>query len=715
MRRAGLVFLFFALTACHGAKSEPSAHSAAPKQPPASAEVATRTLRTAEIRRDSAAIGETALSSRDLTVRRAAARALARIADARSVELLSLAIADEDAEVSAWAAYGLGFACRGRETKTVHTLVARAASLDEHAQARAPLASPSEAIADALGRCGGAEAESTLRSWLSGPQARAEAAALGLGRLATESGRLSDVTLVLLLEAADRPQNPLVNALYPCTRLSSFNASTEARVRTLALRLIGNQSPGAELAVRALGRTGDEGISALGALLADPKQAASLRAEAARELSALGNPGQRALWAAFDTLSATTPSDADLQAASYGAFSALFDALNAPILSSGSKLQALAELSLGSSDNPSLKRRKLHLRCGAAALLAGKNYQNARLLACDASPDSPVRELNVLRAIAGDKLVGSRKQAYLSRAAAKDDLLREAALALLSEHAELAESYRVLAAALSAKSLGVVAGAAHVLSSYPERAARVNDATSDAHAAPNPDSSVVQALTQAYARASARHNIEVQSLLLDTIGALQVLSLKEAVNQACTSDNPTLREHAEKSLHLLGEQARRCDKFAPSSGANPAEPPAQTDLLTLETDAGSLTLKLDAAFAPNAVARVVALAQAGFYDGIVIHRVVPGFVAQFGDPSSDGYGGDEQPPLRCETSPIAFGVGAIGVALAGRDTGSSQLFVTLGRYPHLDGEYAWLGEAGPGWDRVAAGDRILHATVSAGR
>jgi cyclophilin family peptidyl-prolyl cis-trans isomerase len=186
------------------------------------------------------------------------------------------------------------------------------------------------------------------------------------------------------------------------------------------------------------------------------------------------------------------------------------------------------------------------------------------------------------------------------------------------------------------------------------------------------------------------------------------------VTEACTSDNPTVREHAEKSLHLLGEQARRCDKFTPSSAKDAAAPPpGQKTLLTFETDVGTLTLKLDATLAPNAAQRIVTLAQAGFYDGLLLHRVVPGFVAQFGDPTGDGYGGDDKPPLRCETSPVAFDVGAVGVALAGRDTGSSQLFVTLGRYPHLDGEYAWLGQAGPGWDRVAAGDRILHVTTSA--
>jgi cyclophilin family peptidyl-prolyl cis-trans isomerase len=704
-----------ALAACRGTERDASTHSAVPERAPAGAPIDVRTLRAAEARRDSAALGEAALSSRELPVRRAAARALARIADARSVELLSLALSDEDADVSTWAAYGLGFACRGRETKTVHALILRAASLDEQARSSAPLSSPSEAIAAALGRCANAEAESTLRAWLTGPKVRAEAAALALGRVATQNGKLSDATLVALLEAADRAQDPLANALYPCTRLTAFNESTESRIQALAEGVIAKRGPGLELAVRALGRTGDAGKAALGVLLADAKQDPNLRAEAARELSALGSASQPALWAAFDALAASLPSDADLQSARYGVFSAVLDALAPPILSSGSKLQALTELPIAGQDAVSTKRRKVHLRCGAAALLAGTNYQSARLLACDPSSESTARELSVLQVIGRAKLRGSRKQAYLSRTAATDNALREAALGLLAEHGELAEAYRVLADALTAKSLGVVASAAHVLASYPERAARVSATNADARSAPNPDPSIVQALTQAYAATHARHNVEVQSLLLDAIGALQILSLKEAVTQACTSDNPTLREHAEKSLHLLGEQARHCDKFALGSDANARDPIAQKMLLTLETEAGTLTLKLDASLAPSAVARIAALVQAGFYDGVAVHRVVPGFVAQFGDPSGDGYGGDDQPPLRCETSPVAFGPSSVGVALAGRDTGSSQLFVTLGRYPHLDGEYAWLGEAGPGWDRIAPGDRILHASVSDAR
>jgi len=113
---------------------------------------------------------------------------------------------------------------------------------------------------------------------------------------------------------------------------------------------------------------------------------------------------------------------------------------------------------------------------------------------------------------------------------------------------------------------------------------------------------------------------------------------------------------------------------------------------------------------PMDAARFVALARAGFYKGIIVHRVVPGFVVQLGDPGGDGYGGSGE-LLRCETSPVPFARLDVGVALAGRDTGSSQIFVALARVPHLDGEYARVGRAEGDWDAVAEGDAITDATV----
>jgi cyclophilin family peptidyl-prolyl cis-trans isomerase len=97
---------------------------------------------------------------------------------------------------------------------------------------------------------------------------------------------------------------------------------------------------------------------------------------------------------------------------------------------------------------------------------------------------------------------------------------------------------------------------------------------------------------------------------------------------------------------------------------------------------------------------------------MVVHRVVMGFVSQFGSPTSDGYGGAPGAlPMPCETSPLHFGAWRVGVALAGRDTGTSQLFVTHASYPHLDGRYAQIGTATGPWDALVDGDRIVRAKL----
>jgi cyclophilin family peptidyl-prolyl cis-trans isomerase len=126
-----------------------------------------------------------------------------------------------------------------------------------------------------------------------------------------------------------------------------------------------------------------------------------------------------------------------------------------------------------------------------------------------------------------------------------------------------------------------------------------------------------------------------------------------------------------------------------------------------------MTLLLDATIAPVAVARIVDLARAGYYDNMVVHRVVPGFVTQLGAPFGDGYGGPAgKPSLRCETSPLPFEPLTVGIALSGRDTGSSQLFVMHARHPHLDGQYAWIGRATGPWASFVDGDVVHKASVA---
>jgi cyclophilin family peptidyl-prolyl cis-trans isomerase len=96
---------------------------------------------------------------------------------------------------------------------------------------------------------------------------------------------------------------------------------------------------------------------------------------------------------------------------------------------------------------------------------------------------------------------------------------------------------------------------------------------------------------------------------------------------------------------------------------------------------------------------------------MAIHRVVPGSVVQLGDKVGDGYGGSGKPPLPTETAPLEFQRYFVGMALAGRDTGSSQIFVTLTQEPALYGDYPVLGWADSDWSMVAEGDVVERVEI----
>jgi len=111
------------------------------------------------------------------------------------------------------------------------------------------------------------------------------------------------------------------------------------------------------------------------------------------------------------------------------------------------------------------------------------------------------------------------------------------------------------------------------------------------------------------------------------------------------------------------------------------------------------------------------LARRGFYDGLPFHRVVPGFVVQGGDPRGDGSGGPGY-TLRCEIGQRFYGRGAVGMALAGKDTGGSQFFVAESPQPHLDGGYTIFGWVASGMDaveKIRPGDLIEKVEIWSGR
>ena len=125
-----------------------------------------------------------------------------------------------------------------------------------------------------------------------------------------------------------------------------------------------------------------------------------------------------------------------------------------------------------------------------------------------------------------------------------------------------------------------------------------------------------------------------------------------------------------------------------------AAPALAAEKITIETnDKCSFTIALRADLATAHVAQVSKLAAAGFYDGIVFHRVIDGFMAQTGDPTGTGMGGSEEPDIKAEFSKEHFGRGAVGMARSNDpDSANSQFFIMFADGGFLDGSYTVLGK-----------------------
>ena len=125
-----------------------------------------------------------------------------------------------------------------------------------------------------------------------------------------------------------------------------------------------------------------------------------------------------------------------------------------------------------------------------------------------------------------------------------------------------------------------------------------------------------------------------------------------------------------------------------------AAPSFAADTMMVETSKNcSFTIKLRADVAPNHVAQVTKLAAAGFYDGVVFHRVIPGFMAQTGDPTGTGMGGSKEPDIKAEFNKEHFGRGAVGMARSSDpDSANSQFFVMFADGGFLDGQYTVFGQ-----------------------
>jgi cyclophilin family peptidyl-prolyl cis-trans isomerase/HEAT repeat protein len=182
---------------------------------------------------------------------------------------------------------------------------------------------------------------------------------------------------------------------------------------------------------------------------------------------------------------------------------------------------------------------------------------------------------------------------------------------------------------------------------------------------------------------------------------------KDADADARQAIRDALRQLAGRAFADSLELANRPSARSAEYSQDFAEAPPETSAV-LHTQAGVIVWRFLGREAPQTVRNFVRLARRGYFDGLVVHRVVPDFVIQDGDPTGTGSGGPGW-TIRCEYNQQRYESGQVGMALSGKDTGGSQWFITLAPQPHLDGKYTIFAHVTRGLEvarRITQGTRI---------
>jgi peptidylprolyl isomerase len=176
---------------------------------------------------------------------------------------------------------------------------------------------------------------------------------------------------------------------------------------------------------------------------------------------------------------------------------------------------------------------------------------------------------------------------------------------------------------------------------------------------------------------------------------------------------------------LVRRKSKRSRDIAaaiPIGAAKMTQETNMADKLTLTLESGDVIIKLRPDLAPGHVERITELANEGFYDGVVFHRVIPGFMAQGGDPTGTGMSGSDKPDLKAEFNSEPHVRGTCSMARTqAPDSANSQFFICFDDAHFLDGQYTVWGQVESGMENVDAlpkGEpprepgKIVKATVS---
>ncbi|HEX6739892.1 MAG TPA: HEAT repeat domain-containing protein [Vicinamibacteria bacterium] len=624
------------------------------------------------------------LSDPDRSVRRRAALAAGRVADAALVPALITRMNDPEPEVRQMCAFALGLI---GDTRAAERLAAALADPDPVVKARS---------AEALGRVGGPRASPALVKFIQDTLPR-EGGVLtirgddpGSERDPWLGLRLALFALVKLKDTAAAEQ-VLLSSGRP---RFDWWASSWAAMRlehaplrpVLAAAVAANDPLSRALGARGLGAIKDPGAAELlTPLLRDGDERVVVAA-----LRALGAAGDaRGAAAAASVLKTENPT-------------VLAEALS-----------ALARLppdrALRATIVPFLGHADPGVRAAALPMLARMDREEFALVLSSMDPD-PV--WFVRAALAG----------------ALGEAGDEVSLGVLGAMVKNEEP-RVLAAVLEALRKARGADAREVLVRHLEHADLGVRAAAVEQLAALPNAATAPLLMSAYARSRDDAELEARVAVVNALRGLKDAGGAEALRQIAAQDpSRAVRAQASAALKSLGGEA-------PWPGSEPVDRPAldyreamapyelgadlagYTPRVLLHTRQGVIEIHLNVVEAPLTSASFMDLARRGFFNGLVFHRVVPNFVIQGGDPRGDGAGGPGY-TLRCEVGERPYGRGAVGMALSGKDTGGSQFFITHSPQPHLDGGYTLFGWVTRGMevvDKIRQGDVIERVEVWTGQ
>lgn len=236
-----------------------------------------------------------------------------------------------------------------------------------------------------------------------------------------------------------------------------------------------------------------------------------------------------------------------------------------------------------------------------------------------------------------------------------------------------------------------------------------------------PDETNARALIDALTVALADRSLNDAALsILGALAKQKTAKANEAIKTALDSNDHLIRRRAVALLKAngVGDFSSRIGTVKTSyTEADYERALARIGKLVrvvVTTTKGAFTIEFLPEDAPLTVDNFVQLAKRKYFNGLTVHRVVPNFVIQDGDPRGDGNGGPGY-QIRCEINKVPYARGAVGMALSGKDTGGSQWFVTHSPQPHLDGGYTVFGNVISGMevvDSITRGDVIRSIAIT---